>query len=144
VFGALTERDDQLRGLIENSNRCSPPPASRDSELKQTFVALPTFSRESRTTLRRLDQFADNTNPLVTQLRPGGARAEPDAAGPGEARAGRQRAVHRPRQADHGVQDGLPGGEKTIRDLRPLLRQTDPALRQLIPILGFLGSTSAS
>src|SRR3954449_5998639 len=69
VFGALTERDDQLRGLIENSNQVFAATAARDSELKQTFVALPTFSRESRQTLRRLDQFADNTNPLVTQLR---------------------------------------------------------------------------
>jgi virulence factor Mce-like protein len=70
VFGALTERGDQLRGLIENSNRVFSVTAQRDSELQQAFVALPTFERESRLTLKRLDSFAANADPLVTQLRP--------------------------------------------------------------------------
>src|SRR5215213_11973392 len=67
VFGALTERGDQLRGLIENSNRVFQTTAARDRELQEAFVALPTFQRESRTTLNRLDRFAADTDPLVTQ-----------------------------------------------------------------------------
>ena len=38
-------------------------------------MAFPTFLRETRTTTRRLSRFAADTNPLITQLRPGGARA---------------------------------------------------------------------
>ena len=109
VFGALTERDGQLRGLIENSNRVFETTAQRDEELKQTFTILPTFSRESRLTLDRLDTFARDTNPLVTQLRPGGARAEPDADRPVGALARPQGALPRPRPADRRVQDRLPG-----------------------------------
>src|SRR3954463_15293754 len=155
VFGALTERDDQMRGLIENSNQVFAATAARDRELKQTFVALPTFSRESRQTLRRLDQVAGNTNPLVSQPRPAGARATPTPRVPQRRPA--------PRELSPTLQDlatlapdanalftdldklitasvtGFPAAQETIRDLRPLLRQTDPALRQLIPILGFLG-----
>ena len=48
VFEALTERDGQLRDLIENSNTRVPTTAARDRELQETFVALPTFERESR------------------------------------------------------------------------------------------------
>ena len=51
VFAALTERDGQLRSLIENSNTVFATTASRDTELQQAFTALPTFERESRTTL---------------------------------------------------------------------------------------------
>ena len=47
VFEALTERDGQLRSLIENSNRVFQATALRDEELKETFIALPTFERES-------------------------------------------------------------------------------------------------
>src|SRR3954470_9631336 len=77
VFGALTERDGQLRGLVENSNRVFATTARRDRELKVAFIALPTFSRESRRTLKRLDRFADNANPLVTQLRPAARELSP-------------------------------------------------------------------
>jgi hypothetical protein len=34
---------------------------------------------------------------------------------------------------------GFPAAERIVRDLRPLLAQADPALRQVIPILDFLG-----
>ena len=47
VFDALSERDGQLRSLIENANRVFQATAARDEELKQTFLALPTFERES-------------------------------------------------------------------------------------------------
>jgi len=69
--------DDQLRGLIENSNRVFETTAARDRELQETFIALPTFERESRQTIARLDQFARETDPLVTQLRPAARELSP-------------------------------------------------------------------
>jgi len=65
VFGALTERQGQLRDLIVNSNRLWETLAQRDAELADTFRVLPTFLREGRTTTRRLTRFAENTNPLI-------------------------------------------------------------------------------
>ena len=77
MFGALTERGDQLRGLIENSNLVFATTAARDRELQESFVALPTFERESTQTLKRLDEFAKDTDPLVTQLRPAARELSP-------------------------------------------------------------------
>ena len=139
VFGALTERDDQLRGLITNSDRVFAATAARDSELKQTFVALPTFSRESRQTLRRLDQFADNTNPLVTQLRPAARELSPTLQDLAKLAPDANALFTDLDKLITASKTGFPAAERTIRDLRPLLQQTDPALRQLIPILAFLG-----
>ena len=143
VFGALTERGDQLRSLIENSDRVFAATASRDEQLKEAFVALPTFSRESRVTLDRLDEFARDTNPLVTQLRPAARELSPtleDLA----ALAPDAKALFR--DLDKLItasKTGFPAAERIIRDLRPLLAQTDPALRQLIPILEFIGAYKA-
>src|SRR3954452_8226042 len=139
VFGALTERDAQLRALVENSNRVFATTARRDRELKAAFIALPTFSRESRRTLKRLDRFADNTNPLVTQLRPAARELSPtleDLA----ALAPDAKALFRDLDTLITVsKTGFPAAQRIVRDLRPLLAQTDPALRQVIPILSFLG-----
>jgi len=140
VFGALTERGDQLRGLIENSNRVFATTAARDQELKESFIALPTFSRESRKTLDRLDEFARDTNPLVTQLRPAARELSPTLEDL-SALAPDARALFR--DLDKLItasKTGFPAAERIVRDLRPLLAQTDPALRQLIPILEFLGA----
>ena len=77
VFEALTERQGQLRSLIRNSNQVFATTASRDEALKEAFVALPTFEDESRVTLRRLAEFATDTDPLVDQLRPAARELSP-------------------------------------------------------------------
>ena len=139
VFGALTERDDQLRGLIENSNRVFAATAARDSELKQTFVALPTFSRESRQTLRRLDQFADNTNPLVTQLRPAARELSPTLQDLGALSPDLEALVRELNPLIDASVKGFPAAERVLEDARPLIAQLDPTMRQLGPIVDFLG-----
>jgi phospholipid/cholesterol/gamma-HCH transport system substrate-binding protein len=70
VFQALSERQGQLRGLIQNSDRVFTTTARRNRELQETFITLPTFLDQSRATLTRLQRFAANTDPLVRQLRP--------------------------------------------------------------------------
>jgi phospholipid/cholesterol/gamma-HCH transport system substrate-binding protein len=139
VFEALTERDGQLRDLIENSNRVFQTTARRDRELQETFVALPTFERESRETINRLTQFARETDPLVTQLRPAARELSPTLEEL-SALAPDLKALFR----DLGPlfdasEKGLPAAERVLEDLRPLLGQLDPALRQLNPVLDFLG-----
>jgi phospholipid/cholesterol/gamma-HCH transport system substrate-binding protein len=140
VFGALTERGDQLRGLIENSDRVFTTTAARDRELQQSFVALPTFERESRLTLGRLDKFAKATNPLVTQLRPAARELSPTLTDL-SALSPDLKALFRDLDKVITVsRTGFPAAQRILRDLRPLLAQTDPALRQVIPILEGLGA----
>jgi phospholipid/cholesterol/gamma-HCH transport system substrate-binding protein len=140
VFEALTERDGQLRDLIENSNRVFETTARRDRELQESFVALPTFERESRQTVNRLSQFARDTDPLVTQLRPAARELSPTLRDL-SALAPDLKALFRDTDKLITVsRTGFPAAQRILRDLRPLLAQTDPALRQLIPILEVLGA----
>lgn len=139
VFEALSERQGQLRALISNSNRVFATTAARDRRLAETFRALPTFLRETRATTVRLSEFATATAPLVTQLRPAARELSPtlvDLRGIAPDLRGLFRdlgplvAVSR---------EGLPALERTLDDTRPLLARLEPFLRNVEPILGYLG-----
>ena len=139
VFDALSERKGQLRDLIRNSNRTWEAIASRDAELADTFRVFPTFLRESRTTTQRLTKFANDTNPLITQLRPAAREISPtlidlDALAPDlkglfEDLNPLVRVSRR----------GLPATEQVLDNTRPLLARLDPWLRNFTPIVDYLG-----
>jgi phospholipid/cholesterol/gamma-HCH transport system substrate-binding protein len=139
VFGALTERGDQLRELIENSNRVFETTARRNRELQETFLALPTFERESQETFDRLARFAEDTDPLVTQLRPAARELSPTLEDLGALAPDlRSLFVELLPLFDVSVK-GFPAAEQVLDDARPLLAQLDPTMRQLTPILQFIG-----
>jgi virulence factor Mce-like protein len=139
VFGAITERRGQLRGLISNSNRVFETLAQRDQELQDTFRVLPTFLDESRKTLTRVTAFANNTNPLVTQLRPAARELSPTLLKL-ETLAPDLRALFRDIDPLVDVsKKGLPATSDFLNELRPLLDATDPFLRNLNPMLNWIG-----
>ena len=114
VFDALTERDDQLRSMIANLDTVFADHGRRaTASCRQTFVALPTFQRESRTTLQRLDAFADNTNPLVTQLRPAARELSPTLKDLASSRPTSRR-CSRPRPLITASETGFPAAERLL------------------------------
>ena len=138
VFGALTERQGQLRGLIVNSNRVFETTARRNKDLAETFQVLPTFLTESRKTLIRTTQFANNTNPLVTQLRPAAVQLSPTLI---ELKALAPDLLSLFNDIGPLAQvskAGLPATSTFLNELRPLLTATDPFLRNLNPILSWI------
>jgi phospholipid/cholesterol/gamma-HCH transport system substrate-binding protein len=139
VFDALSERDGQLRSLIENSELVFQATASRDEELKQTFIALPTFERESALTLERLAEFAEDTNPLITQLRPAARELSPTLQDLGALSPDLEALLRELNPLITASRTGFPALEQVLEDARPLIAQLDPAMRQLTPIFDFLG-----
>ena len=139
VFGALTERQGQLRSLIRNSNEVFATTASRDEQLKEAFVALPTFEDESRLTVRRLAEFATDTDPLVDQLRPAARELSPTLIDLGKLAPDLKRLFIELNPLIDASKAGFPAAQRVLRDLRPLLAQIDPAANQLVPILDFVG-----
>ena len=83
VFGAASEQEGALRGLIVNGNRTFAALASRDEALAQTFEVFPTFERETQATMIRLERFARDTDPLVRAAAPAGHGPRPDPPRPG-------------------------------------------------------------
>ena len=78
-FEALTENDEQLADLIVNSNRVFGTTAQRDQEIRETFIALPTFIDESKKTLRAARVLRGEHEPADHRPAPVGARREQDA-----------------------------------------------------------------
>ena len=139
MFEALTERDGQLRSLIENSNRVFQATASRDEQLKETFIALPTFERESALTLERLAEFSVDTDPLITQLRPAARELSPTLQDLGALSPDLEALFRELNPLIDASVKGFPAAERVLEDARPLIAQLDPTMRQLEPIVDFLG-----
>src|SRR4029453_18110336 len=132
-FEALTESDGQLASLITNSNTVFATTAQRDREIRETFIALPTFIDESNKTLRALQAYANNTNPLVTELQPWArvpSKTLVDVKSLVPPFNGLMQGLG---PAVDASKKGFPAGEQFLDGLRPLLGQLDPFLRNLNP-----------
>jgi phospholipid/cholesterol/gamma-HCH transport system substrate-binding protein len=70
IFDALTAREGQFRGFVENGERTFHAFAEESQAFAEAFRELPAFERNSQTALRSLDSFAVNTEPLLDQFRP--------------------------------------------------------------------------
>jgi virulence factor Mce-like protein len=70
VFNALASRDHQLEGSIANGERTFHAAAEASQAFAETFRALPTFERNSRTALKEVDKFAAIANPYFKEFQP--------------------------------------------------------------------------
>jgi virulence factor Mce-like protein len=139
VFDALSERKGQLRDLIRNSNRTWEAIASRDSQLADTFRVFPTFLRESRATTERLTEFAANTDPLITQLRPAARELSPTLIDLDALAPDLKGLFVDLNPLVRVSKRGLPATEQVLDNTRPLLGRLDPWLRNFTPIIDYLG-----
>jgi phospholipid/cholesterol/gamma-HCH transport system substrate-binding protein len=139
VFDALTERGDQLRSLIVNSNRVFATTADRNEQLKQIFEIFPTFLDESRITSARLTAFAENTNPLIDELRPAARELSPTLLDLRSLAPDLKGLFRDLGPLISASKEGLPAVARILDDTAPLLGQLDPFLRNLNPILDYLG-----
>ncbi|MBA2349864.1 MAG: MCE family protein [Solirubrobacterales bacterium] len=139
VFGALSEQRGQLAGLITNSNRVFEVTARRNEELQETFRALPAFEKEATTTVRRLTDFAERTDPLITQLRPAARELSPTLTNLSGLAPDLKALFRDLDPVITASKRGLPATQRFLDELRPVLAASDPTLAQLNPILSFLG-----
>jgi phospholipid/cholesterol/gamma-HCH transport system substrate-binding protein len=156
VFQALSERQGQLRGLIENSDAVFATTARRNAELAETFRIFPTFLRESRATLARLEEFARDSDPVVQQLRPAARELSPTFIALGELAPELETFLRGFGRATDAAPDGFAALRGLLDDrLPPLFERLDPYMQQTNSILeavhlyrreitGFLGNITAS
>jgi phospholipid/cholesterol/gamma-HCH transport system substrate-binding protein len=139
VFNALTERDGQLADLISNSNRVFKTTASRDQQLRQAFIAFPTFEDQSRAISVRLTKFAKNANPLINQLRPAARQLSPTLIASAKLAPNLKALFQDIHPLVRASKRGLPAVSSFLDSTRPVLAQADPFLRSLNPFLDWVG-----
>ncbi|MEA2330804.1 MAG: phospholipid/cholesterol/gamma-HCH transport system substrate-binding protein [Thermoleophilaceae bacterium] len=138
VFRAISREDGQLRGLVVNGDATFAALASRDDALAETFEVLPTFLRETRATVGRLERFARDTDPLVRDLRAPADDLAPTLRDLGDLAPDLE---HLFREVDPLVDastTGVPAAERFLEGAEPLLESTHVFMPELNPILAYL------
>ena len=139
VFNALAAEEGQLRGLIENGNETFGALASRDEALAETFEVFPTFLRESRTTLARLETFSRDTRPLVNKLKGPVDDLGPTVRDLGDLAPDLERLFRDLDPLIDAGNRGLPEGARFLAGAEPLFESLHVFLPELNPVLAYLG-----
>jgi phospholipid/cholesterol/gamma-HCH transport system substrate-binding protein len=138
VFNAVSREDGQLRGLITNGNATFGALSSRADALAETFQIFPTFLRETRATVRRLEAFARNTDPLVADLRQPARDLAPTLRDLGALSPDLENLFHHIHPLVRASRTGVPAATRFLRGARPLLEATHVFMPELNPILSYL------
>jgi phospholipid/cholesterol/gamma-HCH transport system substrate-binding protein len=140
VFEALTERDQELAGVIQGSNDTFDALASQERALAETFQIFPTFQRESRLTFLRLDEFQEETRPLVQDLIPVARDLSPTLRDVRRVSPDLEDLFKELRPLIRASKKGLPALRRFLDELAPVLDRMDPFLANLNPVIRYLGA----
>ncbi len=138
VFEAVTRDEGQLRAFIADSSDWLQSTASEKEALAQSIQILPTFLRESRSTLSRLERFSVATKPLVDDLGPVARDLRPTLADLRQTSPDLTRFFTSLPGVIDASRRGLPALSEVLRGVRPVLDQAGPFLAQLNPVLQWL------
>ncbi len=138
VFDALTAREGQFRGFIENGERTFHAIAQASQQFAQVWREFPQFERGSQTALRSVDQLATDTVPFYNQFRPA------------EEQLTRLLRAVKPFTPEFdsfltalgpfakAAKTGLPAVKKGLQLTTPMLAAFTPVLRNFDPFLEYL------
>jgi virulence factor Mce-like protein len=143
VFHALNERNGQLAGLIQNSDRTFQATASVQNALADTFRVFPTFLDESKSTLARLETFSINTRPLVNDLKPVADDLGPTVRDLGALAPDLESFFRRLPPVIRDSTTDLPQAAAFLRGARPVFGALHVFLPQFNPILSYWNFDSA-
>ena len=138
VFEALTERDGELASVITGSNNTFDALASEERALAEIFQIFPTFQRETRATLIRLDEFQVDTRPLVRDLIPVARDLSPTLQSVRELSPNLRDLFIDLDDLNAASRRGLPALESFLDGLAPVLDRLDPFLANLNPVIRYL------
>lgn len=136
TFTALRGRNGEVADLIQSSNEVFSTTARRDQDIEALFKAFPTFLDESKLTVSRLRTFAENTDPLMRQLVPAAEELSPTLVAFSRLAPESKDFFEGLMPVIERAPKGFAAGRKLFRDeFPPLLRASDPFLRNLNPLL---------
>jgi phospholipid/cholesterol/gamma-HCH transport system substrate-binding protein len=136
TFEALRGREGELANLITSSNELFKTTANRTQDIEALFRAFPTFLDESRLTVARLQGFATNADPLSKQLVPVAEQLSPTLVAFGKLAPEAKKLFEALPAVEKEAPTGFAAFRKLFRDdFPPLLRASEPFVRNLNPLL---------
>ncbi len=137
VFGALNEQEGALGELIVNSNNTFEATASEQEALAETIQVFPTFLRESRLTLARLETFSRDTRPLVNDLKPVARDLGPTVRDLGDLSPDLESVFRDFNPLIASSRTTLPDAERFILGAEPVFEGLHTFLPELNPVLSY-------
>ena len=138
-FGAISEREGELRGLITDADNLFQTTAARNEDLAGVFRELPRFERESTLTLPQLTAFAREARPVVQRLQPAATAADPLFADFNRLAPQFDGFFARLNQVVVASRRGLPAFDRIVADIPGLLEAFQPVLRNVNPLVDYIG-----
>jgi phospholipid/cholesterol/gamma-HCH transport system substrate-binding protein len=138
-FGAISEREGQLRGLVTDANQLFQTTAARNQDLGGVFRELPRFERESTLTLPQLTAFAHEARPVVRRLQPAASAATPLFNDLNRLAPQFDGFFNRLSQVVAAARPGLPALDRIVARVPSLLEAFQPVLRNVNPVAGYVG-----
>ena len=143
VFNALERAQRPAPGPDqEHQHASSRRPPTRNQQLAQTFVAFPTFERESRLLIARTAAVRQDDEPADRRADAGRRRSSARRCRRSQGFAPElSNLMHGPRARCRTRRvKGLPAVNSFLKDATPFFGALDPALTQLNPLLQFIGA----
>jgi phospholipid/cholesterol/gamma-HCH transport system substrate-binding protein len=141
TFAALTQNEQQLHNLIVTAGQVFQATASQQDNLAEAIRIFPTFLDESKATLKRLQAFSTNTQPLIHDLIPVAQDLKPTLRNVRLLSPDLRSFFKHLDPLIKASRTGLPAGSEVLRGLKPTLAELTPFLQQMNPILQYLEST---
>ncbi len=139
VFDALTERDHQLRGLIENGERSFHALAQSSQQWADAWRNFPAFERGGQNTLRELDSLAAAAVPALDEARAWERELTPLLETTKKFTPGFNSLLTGIGPFAAASKRGLPYVKPGLQGTVPLLENVPPVLRNIDPLLQFAG-----
>ncbi len=139
VFGALTEREDQLRTLVTAQDDVFSAIAAEREAWADTWNVFPTFLDESKATFTRLGAFSRKAEPVIRDLEPAFRDLRPTLDAVGDLGPDLRQLFVDLDPLLTISRRSLPATREVLDGLRPLLGELGPFLGQLNPILNYIG-----
>jgi phospholipid/cholesterol/gamma-HCH transport system substrate-binding protein len=138
-FGAISEREGELRGLVTDADRLFQTTATRNEDLADVFRALPRFEREATITLPQLTEFAREARPVVRRLQPAATAAEPLFEDVERLAPQFDGFFEKLDQVVAASKPGLPALDRIVAQIPSLLEAFQPVLRNVNPLVDYIG-----
>ena len=138
VFAALNHNQLALRNVITSGEQTFATTAANNDSIIQAINILPTFLNETKLTSARLETFARNTNPLVTELQPVARNLGPTLDSVRILSPDLESLFTNLGPLITASETGLPAIRDVLNGATPLLAAVGPFLSQLNPVLTWL------
>jgi phospholipid/cholesterol/gamma-HCH transport system substrate-binding protein len=138
VFNALTAREGQFRGFIENGEKTLRAAAQASQQFAQAWRELPAFERNSQTALRSIDGLATVAVPFYNQFRPAEEQLTPllEAVKPFTPAFDAFLTALGP--FAKAAKTGLPASKQAFELIEPIIAASPPVLHNFNPFFEYL------